>query len=375
MRKIGDANAAGGGYALRRMRHGFSSVAIATLLVLALAGTTFAAWLYLNPGEIAEDLGDGALSAAFESDSAVNINQSATSGGYIFTLLAVVSGNDITDMPYYKNGEVSLDRTYAVIAIQNSDGSPMTIGSQQFFATPLVKGLKPWQVNAASLGGGYSETVVDGVLYRLVECDDITMFADRGLYFAVCTDAFISNSTFRFDEPSGEIGVNPDYGGASAVFDLPIHKSFADPEKAKQYLNGLSAPATGEGNVPSSGKADGKQAETQEPFAFSAGGAPSSPEVALVQSIDWEKAVPVASTAKELAVADNGEIIYPFEYENGEGNAIAFFGDCFQDDGSPQSKIVRIDSSIDTEGNVSVFAIRFSLDEDGIVTGVIVVPA
>ena len=223
--------------------------------------------------------------------------------------------------------------------------------SPRFFVSPLVKGLKPWEVNAATMNGAYAESFVDGVLYRLVECDNVTMFADRGLYFAICTDAFISNGTFNFDEKSGEIGVNPDYSGASAVFDLPIDKSLADPEKAEQYLNSLFAPA----------------ADVTED-------APLPPEMIWAHSLDWEKAVPVASTVKELTVADNGEIIYSFEYDNGEGNAIAFFSDCFTDGGGAQSKIVRIDSSTDTEGNVSAFAIRFSLDENGVVTGSIVIP-
>jgi hypothetical protein len=217
-----------------------AAIAVAAVFLLT-ATTALAAWFFLNPSEVAENLGDNMLSAAFDSAGAVNINESVTSGDYIFTLLAVVSGNDITDMPYYRNGEVSPDRTYAVIAIQNTDDSPMTIdaGQRYFFATPLVKGLKPWEVNAATMGGGYYETIVDGVLYRLVECDDVTMFADRGLYFAICTEAFISNGVFSFDGQTGEIGVNPDYSGASAVFDLPIDKSLADPAKSEQYLNNL----------------------------------------------------------------------------------------------------------------------------------------
>jgi hypothetical protein len=90
-----------------------------------------------------------------------------------------------------------------------------------------------------TMNGGYSETVSDGVTYRLVECDDVAVFADCGLYFAVGTGAFISRDTFNYDEQTGEIAVNPDYAGASAVFDLPLDKSLADPEAARAYLDGL----------------------------------------------------------------------------------------------------------------------------------------
>ena len=102
--------------------------------------------------------------------------------------------------------------------------------------TPMIRGVKPWVVNAASMGGSFSDSLVDGVVYRLVECDSIMIFADRGLYLGVCAEPFINRDTFKFDESTGEITVNPDYPGACAVFELPIDASHADPEQAEQYL-------------------------------------------------------------------------------------------------------------------------------------------
>jgi hypothetical protein len=263
-----------------------------------------------------------------------------TSGDYIFTLLALVSGEDITDMPYYSDGEISLDRIYAVIAIQNADGSPMAVGRDVFFASPLVNGLKPWEVNAATLGGGYSEAVTDGVLYRLVECDDVTMFADRGLYFAVCTEAFIDNNVFKFNEQTGEISVNPNYGGASAVFDLPIDQSLADPVRAEHYLSDLLTPTADEENQPS---------REQDEWALA-----------------WEKAVPVASTVKELNVSDDGEMVYEYAYGGSEGTVSKLYNDYFKDNREAQSMIVAV---IDD----GAYAIRFSMDENGVITGAVVV--
>ncbi|GHU35185.1 hypothetical protein FACS1894105_03370 [Clostridia bacterium] len=216
----------------------FTLIFAAVIAAVCLTATTaFAAWNLFKPGEIAEMFGGSQLSAAFESESAVNINESVTSGDYIFTLLASVNGVDISDRPYYVNGEISDDRLYAVVAIQNADGTPMTIDAfNNFTATPLVKGLEPWKYNIVTLHGGKSGTIADGVLYFIIECDDITTFADKGLYIGVCTDMFISNGVFNFDEATGEISVNPDYSGASAVFNLPVDKSLADPVKAEQYL-------------------------------------------------------------------------------------------------------------------------------------------
>jgi hypothetical protein len=216
------------------------TVAVIIAVMLLITSTALAARYFLKPGEVAEKIGNHTLSAAFESDTAMNINASKTSGGYIYTLLAVVTGKDLTDTPYYSDG-VSDDSTYAVVAIENTDGTPFTTDYEQtFFASPLVKGQAPWRLNAFFLHGSGSEIIVDGVIYRIAECNNVTMFADRGLYFAVADVMTFDNRTFLFDEVSGEISFNPDYEGASAIFDLPIDKSLADPEKAEIFLNGLA---------------------------------------------------------------------------------------------------------------------------------------
>lgn len=202
--------------------------------------TAFAAWYFMKPSEVAGKFEDTALSAAFESESAVNINESVTSGGYNFTLLALVSGKDITDHPIYDDGGIKSDRTYAVLAIQKADGSPIDdeYGVPAFFVSPYVKGQKPWQLNAHTLSGGSSEMVVDGILYRIFECDEITIFADRGLYLGVNTGSISDQrGAFIYNEQTGELRANPDYDGSSAVFTLPVDESLADPVKAQEYLD------------------------------------------------------------------------------------------------------------------------------------------
>jgi RNA polymerase sigma factor (sigma-70 family) len=205
--------------------------------------------------------------------------------------------------------------------------------------SPLVKGLKPWEVNAATLGGGYSEAVTDGVLYRLVECDDVTMFADRGLYFTVCAETFIDNKVFKFNEQTGEISVNPNYSGASAIFDLPIDRSLSDPVEAEQYLNDLCAPDADEENL--------------------------SPREQDELTLEWGKAVPVASTIRELNINDDGEVAYEYAYEGAEGTVSIPYNYHFKNDGGAQSVIVSVI-------NDDAHAIRFSMDKNGVITGAVV---
>jgi hypothetical protein len=84
------------------------------------------------------------------------------------------------------------------------------------------------------------DRIIDGVLYRIICCDDIEKFADRGLYLAVSTGIFYSNEAFNYDAVTGVITANKDFDGSSTVFDLPIDKSLADPEAADAYFASLT---------------------------------------------------------------------------------------------------------------------------------------
>lgn len=224
------------------IRRSFSTVAAAAMALVIFATTAFAASYFLKPSDVANQFGDKTLSAALDSPTAVNINQSVSAGDYTFTLLGLVSGQDITDKPTYNsNGDILSDRTYTVVAIQKKDGSPMPAAQDEnypsFYVSPYIKGLKPWQVNAHTLNGGYIENVVDGVMYRIIDCDEVAMFADRGLYLGVNTGSFYNSEAFNYDENTGVLTADPYFDGISVVFDLPIDKSMADPAKAQTYLD------------------------------------------------------------------------------------------------------------------------------------------
>ena len=112
-------------------------------------------------------------------------------------------------------------------------------GFAPFYISPYINGQKPWLVNAHTLGGGAAEIFVDGIVYRLVEFDNITMFADHGVYIGISDGSFPNNQAFLVSEQTGEIHVNPDYNGINILFNLPIDPSLANPEKAQALLDEL----------------------------------------------------------------------------------------------------------------------------------------
>ena len=224
-----------------KTRKSLCSAILAAALVVAVPVGAFAAWQLLSPAQIAHELQDSALEKAFAGEEAVVINQSVQSGGYRITLLGLVSGAACSDyLP--ADVEVNQERLYAAVAIENADGSPMPdtgsaeYGENSFLVTPLIQGQLPWQVNIFTMGGGYGEFVQDGIQYRLVECEDMTAFADRNVWLAVTDEFSISNGTFLYDEATGNVAENPDAAGVNVLFKLPLDAVDADKTKAEQLL-------------------------------------------------------------------------------------------------------------------------------------------
>ena len=317
----------------------FSVAFITAVLVLAMSVTAFAAWRLLSPKQVAEKFGDPALASAFEAKGSIEINKSTVSGGYNFTLLGIVSGKNLSEFKSSAQ-DINPDRTYAVVSIAKTDGSKMPdtkdeeYGKVPFFVSPLIKGQKPWQCNIASMNGSYSECVVDGIMYRLIECDGIEMFADRGLYLCISTSNFYDIKAFNYNEQTGEVTINKDYSGANALFDLPLDKSKADHEKAEKYLQDLLKPST-----------DNKAVSASETAAY------------------WEKefanGVVVPGSAKKVTRDKDGLCAYKYGDINMSDNVDWLFRD------QPQvtSRIVCVQN--DT-------AVRFSRDANGVITGMLV---
>ncbi len=230
----------------KRRRRRKPALLLATVLLVALcSATVFAAWKFLSPGQVAEKAGYQELEKAFEGEDAVYVGETRSEAGFDVTLLGVVSGKNLAGQKMMAGQPIEDNCTYAVVAITHTDGTPMpetsedAYGEEAFFITPLIRGLNPMEYNSFTMNGGYMDIVEEGVLYRIAECDNVEIFADRGLYLFVQGGTFPDIEAWNFDESLGSITENPDYEGLNILFELPIDKAKGDRAAAEEYLKGM----------------------------------------------------------------------------------------------------------------------------------------
>ncbi|MDR0326187.1 MAG: hypothetical protein LBI19_08860 [Oscillospiraceae bacterium] len=220
---------------------------IAIAAALLMAATALAVWRLLSPGEVAEILYGEKLREAFLSENAVAIDRSELSGDYVITLMGITLGENLDSL---NKGDES--KTYAVIAVSKTDGTsmPEILSSEfvPFYAIPLIKGVKPWQ---AGVGQTQGSTVIDGVLYLLLGCDNLEVFADKGVYLGISDWPFHSQDSFPYDEETGAFSRNESYAGVNALFELPLDVTKADPQRAAEILGGDTEPERNETPSPS----------------------------------------------------------------------------------------------------------------------------
>lgn len=230
----------------RKKRRLSAATMIAVLVLCISSVTVYAAWKYLSAADVAGKVQDTKLAKAFMSEQAFIINETQSYGDYIVTLLSIVSGDVLSEYPHYKeNNAIAADRTYAVVAIENANGAPMPdiseegYGELEFFASPLIGAYNPAVYNIAGMSGNYTDMTEDGILYRLLECDNVDIFADHALYLCVSEGMFYNTEAYYYDKATGKIIRNEEYEGLNALFELPLDASKANPEKAAEYIAGL----------------------------------------------------------------------------------------------------------------------------------------
>ena len=150
---------------------------------------------------------------------------------------------------------------------------------------------------------------------------------------------------FDFNEQTGEITANPNFDGANVIFGLPFDVFLADPTRAQQFLDNLMSPSNDVG-------------ETDD----------------LWSTTDWDSAVPIESTVKELTVNANGMLEFNFDLGEwgGTGNMLIAFDGLFENNGAPQSVTVGGGEGHGENGHI-IYAIQVSRDANGVITGKVVV--
>ncbi|MBO5303263.1 MAG: DUF4179 domain-containing protein [Lachnospiraceae bacterium] len=350
---------------MRKQRR-IPAVVLTTVIVLGLgSGSAYAAWHYMSPKQVAETVTDTKLKQAFSGKDAIMVNEIQSCGEYNITLLGIVSGDTISDyLPEY-NGKISGDRTYSVTAIERVDGKPMpdtsedAYAEQEFLVSPYIKGYNPAKYNAFTLSGGYQDFVEDGILYRLSECDNVEVFADKGVYLGISDGSFYNAQAYVFDEKTGEIVKNDMYEGVNALFELPLDRNKADAKAAAEYISSIDESKNDTVEI------DNEQQELKE--IVSAWMQNLSPE-----NID-EKAHPIESTRQVLTPDVNGYFSYSYQLADGSGGSgTDEVSNIFPNGKRGMSEVFSYSYS---DGGINDLEIlTFTLNEDGTITFVVYMP-
>ena len=373
---------------MKRRRFRWTPGVVLSLAFALDLGTTgvYAAYRYLSAGQAAEKVGDGRLAEAFASEGAVQINETQQFDKYDVTFLGIVSGDKISELVTEKNGELLNSRTCAVVAVSRTDGTPFpevmadpAYDELQFFVSPLITGCDPVRYNAATMNGSYVQFVDQGILYRLIECDNIEMFADRPMWLCVSDGSEYDPEAYDYDAESGEITRNESYEGVNALFELPVDPSLADPEAAEAYMDEMeplragSSGTDGDGD-PAVESGAGSEAESDEEEAYRIGREEADAFMEKVTPETIEEYAERLEESVQVFGAEEDCVVY--RYETAEGREVGAFLERAREfpDGMPGMS-PRIRYMHDENGVESLTMTTFTLNEDGTVTAAVWVPA
>jgi len=206
-------------------------ILITAVIMALLSVTAFAVTQYLSAKEVAEYLGDKEIAALFKENECEP--QTVSNGTYDVTFLGKTTG---TLLNMTEDFEAEETRSYAVIAIRRTDGTPLsTIDGMPVQPVPVIEGYMPfrtWGVMESASG-----MQREGVLYYLFNYENLEIFADCTVSIALIEGAaFPTPEVLTMDE-KGKIVYADGYEGIKGIFDLPMDKSKADPEAAAKILS------------------------------------------------------------------------------------------------------------------------------------------
>ena len=217
------------------------AIATAACIALATLGTmsVYAAYRYLSPSQVADRVSSNkSVGDAFVSKDAIAINETQVSNDYSITLLGLVSGKNLQlHIPEENATQLTTTNTYAVIAIEKTDGSE--IKYENFCISPLINGVDFMIANNATMNTFLAYFEQDGILYHLLECENLEIFAKRGVQLGVVDSFGKETQAFYMDETTGIYHKQEDYEKTNALFTLPLDTSKADETAAESYIQNL----------------------------------------------------------------------------------------------------------------------------------------
>lgn len=226
--------------AMRRYHFKKMAAAVAVCVLAVGSITVYAAYKYLSPSQVAKEVSNNnALEKAFEGEEAVLVNETQTSGDYEITLLGLVSGTNLAPcVDESETGKLEESRMYAAVAVKRTDGKALGVDEKKCIS-PLLNGVEWMVANNGTMDVGLSWFVKDGVIYELLDCDNLEMFAGRGVQVGVVDEFCDETEAFSMDKNTGIYNKKPGYTGTNALFDLPLDKSKADEKAAEAYIEKL----------------------------------------------------------------------------------------------------------------------------------------
>ena len=217
------------------------AAAVAACIGLAALGSVsvYAAYRYLSPAQVADHVSTNkSVVDAFASSDAIEINETQLSNGYNITLLGLVSGENLQLYIPEENAQtLSSSHTYAVIAIESVDGKTMKY--EEFCISPLLNGVDFTIANNATMSNFLTYFEQDGILYHLLECANLEIFAKRGVQLGVVDSFGKETQAFYMDETTGVYHKQEGYEKTNALFALPLDESKADEIAANKYVETL----------------------------------------------------------------------------------------------------------------------------------------
>lgn len=222
----------------------FWRAAIAVCLAVALSVTGIAAGQLLSAKEASKFVNDSAIEKAFQSENAIEINETQVMGDYTVTLLGVASGEALEEY-----GAENNDHKYIMMAFQANGDTDVMNFDPDYRVTPLVSGYSvPMDYILGVTGPG---VFIDNVFYRCYDISELELFADRTVSMAVYKQRFpvdvegawcyAPEDVFTTEE-DGSIAFREDFPEEHAMFTLPLDESKADPTAAERLIDERSNP-------------------------------------------------------------------------------------------------------------------------------------